>query len=103
MQWREAASAFRRQQRNGRGRLDKPASTPFRKLQLRSGDSHPAGRQAARTEVRNFDTSARSRPESVESVCAAESTCEEAEPVSAAPRCTSAMLEDTCWVPVAAC
>ena len=40
---------------------------------------------------------------SPDSDCAAESTCEEAEPVSLAPRCTSVMLEETCWVPCAAC
>ena len=38
-----------------------------------------------------------------ESERAADSTCEEAVPVSVAPRCTSVMLEDTCWVPCAAC
>src|SRR5262249_26410029 len=59
--------------------------------------------QAARTELRNFETSALRRPESTDKVCAAESTCEDAEPVSLAPRCTSVMLEETCWVPWAAC
>src|SRR5215475_3504206 len=59
--------------------------------------------QAARTSVRNFDTSALSRPESDDSDLAADSTCEDAEPVSVAPRCTSVMLEETCWVPCAAC
>ena len=44
-----------------------------------------------------------SRPLSVDSDCAADSTCEDAEPVSLAPRCTSVMLEETCWVPCAAC
>src|SRR5258707_501948 len=59
--------------------------------------------QAARTELRNLPTSVRRRPLSPDSVCAAESTCEEADPVSVAPRCTSVMLEETCWVPCAAC
>ena len=59
--------------------------------------------QAARTLVRNLLTSFFSRPESFDSICAADSTCEEAVPVSVAPRCTSVMLEETCWVPCAAC
>src|SRR5439155_22638832 len=59
--------------------------------------------QAARTESRNLPTSSLRRLESVDSDCAAESTCADAEPVSLAPRCTSVMLEDTCWVPWAAC
>ena len=41
--------------------------------------------------------------ESPDSDCAAASTCEDADPVSLAPRCTSPMLEDTCWVPIDAC
>ena len=40
---------------------------------------------------------------SPDSDCAAESTCDEADPVSLAPRCTSVMWDDTCWVPCAAC
>src|ERR1700761_9622951 len=59
--------------------------------------------QAARTEVRNLLTSALRRLESPDSICAAERTCDEADPVSPAPRCTSVMLADTCWVPCAAC
>jgi hypothetical protein len=59
--------------------------------------------QAARTESRNLATSSLRRLESPESDCAAASTCEDADPVSLAPRCTSPILEDTCWVPVAAC
>src|SRR5882672_602629 len=59
--------------------------------------------QAARTESRNLPTSSLSRLESLESDLAAERTCEDAEPVSLAPRCTSVMLEETCWVPWAAC
>src|SRR5213083_888026 len=59
--------------------------------------------QAARTESRNLPTSSLRRLESPESDCAAASTCEDADPVSLAPRCTSPILEDTCWVPVAAC
>jgi len=34
-----------------------------------------------------------------DSDCAADSTSVEAVPVSAAPRCTSVMLAETCWVP----
>src|SRR5882762_6518733 len=59
--------------------------------------------QAARTESRNLPTSSLRRLLSPDSDCAADSTCEEAEPVSLAPRCTSVMLDDTCWVPCAAC
>ena len=59
--------------------------------------------QAARTELRNRPTSSLRRLESPESDFAADSTCEEAEPVSLAPRCTSAMWDETCWVPWAAC
>src|SRR5450755_4027512 len=60
-------------------------------------------RQAARTDVRNLLTSARRRPLSPDSDFAAESTCEEAEPVSVTPRCTSVMFDETCCVPCAAC
>ena len=45
-----------------------------------------ARRQAARTESRNFPTSSLSRLLSPDSDWAAERTCEEAEPVSLAPR-----------------
>jgi len=44
-------------------------------------------------------TSSLRRLLSLDSDCAAESTCEDADPASLAPRCTSVMLEDTCWVP----
>src|SRR5882672_9140634 len=73
---------------------------------IQAGRDQPSmmeARQAARTEVRNLETSARRRPLSPDSDFAADSTCEEAEPVSVAPRCTSVMLDDTCWVPCAAC
>src|SRR5438094_465890 len=59
--------------------------------------------QAARTVLRNLPTSSLSRLESRDKDCAAESTCEDADPVSVEPRCTSVMLEETCWVPCAAC
>src|SRR5690242_14641883 len=59
--------------------------------------------QAARTVSRNLATSAFRRLLSPDSICAADSTCEEAEPVSPAPRSTSAMLAETWWVPCAAC
>ena len=55
--------------------------------------------QAARTEVRNFDTSTFKRLKSPASIFAADSTCEDAEPVSVAPRCTSVILDETCRVP----
>src|SRR5206468_8534493 len=59
--------------------------------------------QAGRTEVRNFETSTLRRLLSPDNICAADSTCEDAEPVSPAPRCTSVMWDETCWVPWAAC
>src|SRR5216684_5523738 len=59
--------------------------------------------QAALTVLRNLPTSSLRRLLSRDRDCAAERTCEEAEPVSPAPRCTSVMLEETCWVPCAAC
>ena len=58
--------------------------------------------QAARTVARKRLTSSFSRLLSRASERAADSTCEEAEPVSVAPRCTSVMFDDTCWVPRAA-
>ena len=39
----------------------------------------------------------------LDSDCAAERTCDEAEPVSLAPCCTSVIFDETCWVPCAAC
>src|SRR5882724_8104494 len=59
--------------------------------------------QAALTELRNLPTSSLRRLLSPDRDCAAASTCDEADPVSLAPRCTSVMLEETCWVPWAAC
>src|SRR5450432_1733012 len=63
----------------------------------------PPSCQAALTALRNLPTSSLRRLLSPDSDCAAERTCEEADPVSLAPRCTSVMLEETCWVPWAAC
>src|SRR6266851_4637659 len=63
----------------------------------------PDDRQAALTVLRNLPTSSLRRLLSLDSDFAAERTCDEAEPVSLAPRCTSVMLEETCWVPCAAC
>src|SRR6266581_852473 len=60
-------------------------------------------RQAALTVLRNLPTSSLRRLLSLDSDCAAERTCDEADPVSLAPRCTSVMWEETCWVPCAAC
>src|SRR5882757_9412855 len=60
-------------------------------------------RQAALTELRNLPTSSLSRLLSTYSDCAADSTCEEADPVSLAPRWTLLMLELTSEVPSAAC
>src|SRR3954452_24013559 len=59
--------------------------------------------QAAWTELRKLATSCFKRLLSADSERAAESTCEDAEPVSDAPRCTSPMLDDTSCVPWAAC
>src|SRR5260221_11255708 len=59
--------------------------------------------QAARTEFRNLRTSSLRRLLSLDKDCAADSTSEEAKPVSLAPRCTSEILELTCVVPCAAC
>src|SRR3954471_11225118 len=58
---------------------------------------------AARTVARNLMTSAFSRLFSFDSSCAEDSTCDEAEPLSPAPRCTSAMQVATCVLPIAAC
>src|SRR5450432_751479 len=63
----------------------------------------PSDRQAARTVLRNLPTSSFRRLLSLDSDFAAERTCDEADPVSLAPRCTSVMLEETCCVPCAAC
>src|SRR3954452_14599090 len=56
----------------------------------------PCHDQAARTVLRNLPTSLLRRLLSRDSVCAAESTCAEADPVSVEPRCTSEMLALTC-------
>src|SRR5260370_41169697 len=61
------------------------------------------GCYAARTVARNFTTSAFRRLFSLESNCADESTWEDAEPVSPAPRLTAAMLVATWVEPRAAC
>src|ERR1700722_15668245 len=58
---------------------------------------------AARTEFRNLLTSVLSRLLSPDSSRAAESTTDEAEPVSLAPRWTSVMLDETCWAACATC
>ena len=58
---------------------------------------------AARTLLRNLPISSFRRLLSLARDCAADRTCEEAEPVSFEPRCTSAMLDVTCRVPVDAC
>src|SRR5215813_12374284 len=59
--------------------------------------------QAARTVARKCSTSVLSLPLSCDSDCAEERTCEEAEPVCAAPPFTSVMLLATWVVPCAAC
>jgi hypothetical protein len=51
---------------------------------------------------RNFPTSTLRRLLSPDSDLADASTLEEADPVWLAPRCTSTMLAETCWVPRAA-
>jgi hypothetical protein len=58
--------------------------------------SPAAGAQAARTESRNLVISTFKRVLSLDSICAADRTCEEAEPVSPAPSWTSVMLQETC-------
>ena len=58
---------------------------------------------AARTAFRNLPTSSLRRLLSEDRDCAAERTCEDAEPVSFAPRWTLVMLDETSWVPRAAC
>src|SRR5580658_5508546 len=58
---------------------------------------------AARTEFRNLLTSTLRRLLSPDSCRAAESTTDEAEPVSLAPRWTSVMLDETCWAACATC
>ena len=58
---------------------------------------------AARTELRNLLTSTLRRLLSPDSSRAADSTTDEAEPVSLAPRCTSVMLDDTCWAACETC
>ena len=58
---------------------------------------------AARTVSRKRLTSSFRRLLSVDRVCAADNTCEDAVPVSLAPRCTSVTLDETCCVPCAAC
>src|SRR6516164_1978810 len=62
----------------------------------------PPGGQAARTVARNLSTSTLRRFESDDSDCAEDSTCDDAEPVSLAPRLTSTMLDATELVPSAA-
>lgn len=63
----------------------------------------PPARQAALTPLRNFSTWILSRLVCPASDLAAESTCDEAPPVSAAPVLTSVMVTATSEVPVAAC
>jgi len=61
-------------------------------------------RQAARTESRNLPTSSLRRFAIAPTATAPpRAPGVEAEPVSEAPRCTSVMLAETCWVPCAAC
>src|SRR5882757_10762768 len=57
---------------------------------------------AARTVERNLSTSSLRWRLSVDSDCAEDRTCVEAEPVSAAPRFTSVMFDATIAVPLAA-
>src|SRR6476646_80407 len=64
---------------------------------------HALWPQAARTEFRNLPTSSLRRLPSPDSVCAADSTCDEADPVSLAHCWTSVMCALTCVVPSAAC
>src|SRR3954469_8301557 len=77
--------------------------TCAKRLHYLTPEAEPWLYQAARTEFRNLPPSSLRRLLSPDSDCAADSTCEEAEPVSLAPRCTSVMLDETCCVPCAAC
>src|ERR1700734_4295073 len=70
---------------------------------IKSGHDNGENPYAARTSVRNFETSLLRRLESVDSVFAAASTSDDAVPVSVAPHCTSVTLDETCCVPWAAC
>src|SRR5450432_2220051 len=75
-----------------------------RKRDSGSGRAEPVDdRQAALTEFRNLPTSSLRRLLSPDSDFAADKTCDEADPVSLAARCTTKMLALTCWVPCAAC
>src|SRR5579859_3141099 len=76
---------------------------PFAPTHLARDRQNGLCRQAARTASRNLPTSILRRWLSTDSDWAEESTCDEAAPVSLAPRCTSTMLDETCWVPRAAC
>src|SRR5260370_30695172 len=58
---------------------------------------------AALTESRNLPTSSLRRLLSPDSNRAAESTCDEAAPVSPAPHCTSAIFVETYCLPCTAC
>ena len=107
--WLYQRILFRRQRRRrpcpSRSRARRPGCRCVVASKVRAGCyGQPGFRyQAALTVSRNLPTSSLSRLLSPDSDCAADSTCEEAEPVSLAPRCTSVMLEETCWVPCAAC
>jgi hypothetical protein len=68
-----------------------------------AGETSYCDRHAARAVSKKLPTSSLRRLLSRESDCDDASTCDEAVPVSLAPRCTSVILEATCRVPSAAC
>ena len=82
-----------------------PSSVPIKSERTKHGSPTKPGHigQAARTVARNLPTSSLRRLLSLDSDWAAESTCEEADPVSLAPRCTSMMLERDLLRALAAC
>lgn len=87
-------------------RTGEPAARPIsadRSRSVPARSNRAAVRQAALTELRNWATSCFRRPLSPDSDCAADRICDDAEPVSEAPRCTSTTLLETCCVPCAAC
>src|SRR5450759_5259858 len=76
-----------------------PAAADLRR-DTQPSSSRPRPVQAALTESRNFPTSSLRWLQSPDSDCAARRTCDEAESVSLAPRCTSVMLELTCLIEI---
>src|SRR5207237_9637018 len=78
-----------------------PSSSPYSHAAHRALHSFPTRRSSDLSRKRL--TSVFSRLLSVDNDFAADRTWADADPVSLAPRCTSAILAETCWVPCAAC